>query len=541
MNRRIMYMVFEKEYFEDEVRDGFYVPAQMKHAWAAQLEVLNDIDKACTENEIQYFAEWGTLLGAVRHHGFIPWDDDMDICMKRADYEKFLRIYDKIMPENYTIYNITTDTETDDFLSRVINGRSINFDKIHLEKYHGFPYSAGIDIFPLDFIAPDEDDDKYHREVIAIVNTLAKTIRGMQEDESLMTEEAIADVKEDVKHIEKLCNITIDEDADLVQQLNILVDRLCGLYTEDESEYITLMPLWLDVNGIWRDGERYRFPKDYYTKTVRLPFENTTIPVPYAYDKILKTKYGDYKQFVHEWGTHDYPFYERQIDILKREDVTISKEFECSMQEYEAFKQQKNTVRTARSILRQVNDENNTDKKTVVFMPYKSKYWENMEALWKEYSDNDEYNVVVIPLPYYYKNFDGTADYCEDKGTYPDYVELTTYENYRFEQMNPEKIIIQNPYDEFNMTVTVHPAFYSRNLAIHTDELIYMPYFKTEEIDENDMRAYKWMKEYVTMPGVVYADKVIVQSENIKKLYVKKLTEFLGEDLQKEWDNKITY
>ena len=541
MNRRIMYMVFEKEYFEDEVRDGFYVPAQMKHAWAAQLEVLNDIDKTCTENEIQYFAEWGTLLGAVRHHGFIPWDDDMDICMKRADYEKFLRIYDKIMPENYTIYNITTDTETDDFLSRVINGRSINFDKIHLEKYHGFPYSAGIDIFPLDFIAPDEDDDKYQREVIAIVNTLAKTIRGMQEDESLMTEEAIADVKEDVKHIEKLCNITIDEDADLVQQLNILVDRLCGLYTEDESEYITLMPLWLDVNGIWRDGERYRFPKDYYTKTVRLPFENTTIPVPYAYDKILKKKYGDYKQFVHEWGTHDYPFYERQIDILKREDVTISKEFECSMQEYEAFKQQKNTVRTARSILRQVNDENNTDKKTVVFMPYKSKYWENMEALWKEYSDNDEYNVVVIPLPYYYKNFDGTADYCEDKGTYPDYVELTTYENYRFEQMNPEKIIIQNPYDEFNMTVTVHPAFYSRNLAIHTDELIYMPYFKTEEIDENDMRAYKWMKEYVTMPGVVYADKVIVQSENIKKLYVKKLTEFLGEDLQKEWDNKITY
>lgn len=534
-------MVFEKEYFEDEVRDGFYVPAQMKHAWAAQLEVLNDIDKACTENEIQYFAEWGTLLGAVRHHGFIPWDDDMDICMKRTDYEKFLRIYDKIMPENYTIYNITTDTETDDFLSRVINGRSINFDKIHLEKYHGFPYSAGIDIFPLDFIAPDEEDDKYQREVIAIVNTLAKTIRGMQEDESLMTEEAIADVKEDVKHIEKLCNITIDEDADLVQQLNILVDRLCGLYTEDESEYITLMPLWLDVNGIWRDGERYRFPKDYYTKTVRLPFENTTIPVPYAYDKILKKKYGDYKQFVHEWGTHDYPFFERQIDILKREDVTISKEFECSMQEYEAFKQQKNTVRTARSILRQVNDGNNTDKKTVVFMPYKSKYWENMEALWKEYSDNDEYNVVVIPLPYYYKNFDGTADYCEDKGAYPDYVELTTYENYRFEQMNPEKIIIQNPYDEFNMTVTVHPAFYSRNLAIHTDELIYMPYFKTEEIDENDMRAYKWMKEYVTMPGVVYADKVIVQSENIKKLYVKKLTEFLGEDLQKEWDNKITY
>ncbi|MDO5402264.1 MAG: LicD family protein, partial [Eubacteriales bacterium] len=72
-------MEFPKSYFEDEVRDGFYVPAMMKRAWAAQLQVLEDVDKVCRDNDIQYFAEWGTLLGAVRHHGFIPWDDDMDI------------------------------------------------------------------------------------------------------------------------------------------------------------------------------------------------------------------------------------------------------------------------------------------------------------------------------------------------------------------------------------------------------------------------------------------------------------------------------
>ena len=94
---------FPEEYFEDEVRDGFYVTSDMKHAWAAQLEVLNDVDKACRENGIQYFAEWGTLLGAVRHHGFIPWDDDMDICMKRPDYNRFLQIADQIMPEGYKL------------------------------------------------------------------------------------------------------------------------------------------------------------------------------------------------------------------------------------------------------------------------------------------------------------------------------------------------------------------------------------------------------------------------------------------------------
>ncbi len=532
-------MNFEKEFFEDEVRAGFYVPAQMKHAWAAQLEVLNDLDKACSENGIQYFAEWGTLLGAVRHHGFIPWDDDLDICMKRADYEKFLRIYDKIMPSNYTIYNFTTDTENDNLLTRIINNETINFDKIHLEKYHDFPYVSGIDIFPLDFIAPDEEDDAFQREIIDIVNTVAKSIRGMRADESLMTEETIANVKENIKQIEKLCNVTIDENKDIVQQLNILVDRLCGVYTEEEAEYITLMTLWCDENGIWRDGERYRFPKDYYSKTIRLPFENTTIPVPYAYEAILKKKYGDYSVFVHQWGTHDYPFYERQIDILKKEGIATGEEFQCSMQEYENFREQKCTVRRARSILKQTDEKNSADKKTVVFMPYKAKYWENMESLWREYSDNDEYDVIVMPLSYYYKNYDGTADYCKDKDAYPDYVKLTAYEDYRFDQMNPDKIIIQNPYDGFNMTVTVHPLFYSRNLAIHTDELIYVPYFKTEEIDENDMRAYKWTQEYVTMPGVVYADKVIVQSENIRRLYVRKLTEFFGEETRPEWEDKI--
>ena len=170
-------MELSKSFFEDEVRDGFYVTSDMKHAWAAQLEVLNDVDKACRENGIQYFAEWGTLLGAVRHHGFIPWDDDMDICMKRPDYNRFLQIADQIMPEGYKIFNISSDEDNDNMLTRIINGRAINFEKTHLEKFHGFPYVSGIDIFPLDFIAPNREDDDFQCELISIVNSVAKFIR----------------------------------------------------------------------------------------------------------------------------------------------------------------------------------------------------------------------------------------------------------------------------------------------------------------------------------------------------------------------------
>ena len=81
-------MEFEREFFYDEVQEGFYVPGIMKRAWAAQLELLSEIDRICKKWNILYFITFGTLLGAVRHEGFIPWDDDIDIIMFRKDYEK---------------------------------------------------------------------------------------------------------------------------------------------------------------------------------------------------------------------------------------------------------------------------------------------------------------------------------------------------------------------------------------------------------------------------------------------------------------------
>ena len=66
-------MQFPHTYFEDEIREGFYITGAMKRAWAAQLEVLEEIDKVCKKHNIRWFADCGTLLGAVRHRGYIPW------------------------------------------------------------------------------------------------------------------------------------------------------------------------------------------------------------------------------------------------------------------------------------------------------------------------------------------------------------------------------------------------------------------------------------------------------------------------------------
>lgn len=518
-------MKFDKSFFEAEVRDGFYVTSEMKQVWAAQLEVLNDVDKACRENGIQYFAEWGTLLGAVRHHGFIPWDDDMDICMKRPDYNRFLEIAEKIMPSNYKIYNLKSHNNDGNMVSRIINTDQISYDAEKLKKYHGVPYVIGLDIFPLDYISDNKEDDELQSNVIVMISSIMNVIKSIQDNNVQLDEENLAQINMQLSQVENICGVTINREDDIVQQLNILIDRMCGIYRENEAEYITIMLLWVG-------GKNYRFPKKYYDKAIRIPFENTTIPVPYAYDSILKKKYGDYMQLVHTWDSHDYPFFESQKKIIENAGVDINKYTD----DYRNYNQFKNKIEEIR-IDKEKKDYK--DKKMVVFMPFKAKYWNMMAGLWKEYERSGEYTLIAIPAPYYYKNIDGTVEKFNDDKQYPEYVKIVSPENFDFDNEYVEKIIIQNPYDSYNATTTVHPQFYAKKLAMCTKELIYIPYFETEEINPSDMRAYVSMDSYVTMPGVVYSDKVIVQSEGIKELYVKKLSEYFGEETRDIWNTKI--
>ena len=107
--------------------------------------------------------------------------------------------------------------------------------------------------------------------------------------------------------------------------------------------------------------------------------------------------------------------------------------------------------------------------------------------------------VIVQCVPYYYKNIDGTFEKYIDGGMYPEYVTITPIEDYNYVNENPDVIVFQYPYDNYNSAGTTDPVFYSYNLASHTQKLIYIPYFRTDEIDENDMRAYTNMDAYVTI------------------------------------------
>lgn len=99
-------------------------------------------------------------------------------------------------------------------------------------------------------------------------------------------------------------------------------------------------------------------------------------------------------------------------------------------------------------------------------------------------------------------------------------------------------IFIHNPYDAYNDAMSVEPFFYSENLKNYTDKLVYIPSFMTDEIDARDERAIGNMRYYVTMPGVVHADMVIVQSEEMRQRYIDVLAEFAGERTRSVWEKK---
>ncbi len=179
-------------------------------------------------------------------------------------------------------------------------------------------------------------------------------------------------------------------------------------------------------------------------------------------------------------------------------------------------------------------------RQEAVFLPYKASMWDSLESIWRAAEEDPQWDAYVIPIPYYDKKPDGS--FCEmhyEGDLYPDYVPVTDYRNYDFAARRPDVIFIHNPYDGDNYVTSVTPFFYSDNLKCFTEKLVYVPYFILGDIDPENEEALENITHFCMTPGVVNADKVIVQSENMRQVYINILTKAAGDRTRRHWEEKI--
>lgn len=270
-----------EDFFCEEVRYDFLVTKEMKKVWAAELNILKQFDTLCRENGLKYFAAYGTLLGAVRHNGFIPWDDDLDVFMFRDDYAKFEMLAVDYFQEPYVFQGIDN--------GYVLSAHTkIRDSRTTAIEYKDAPktYNQGIfiDVFPLDDTYNGDTTESIFFEVQKLLWKIA-----IHPNEILKLTKLGQEFVLDADLIQELC---LAGPVETLRQLEMFNEEHFG-YSETVN-FITN-----EIYGLVKCLKR-----EWFSETIYMPFENTVIPVPGGYDKILSGQYGDYMTPVRKKSAH---------------------------------------------------------------------------------------------------------------------------------------------------------------------------------------------------------------------------------------------
>lgn len=243
------------------------------------LGYLLEVDRICKKHNIKYFLAGGTLLGAIRHHGFIPWDDDADVMMLREDYEKFLSVVQQELPGNITLQTTETDPKTHCIFTKLRIDNTLfstKFTSMFMDMHNGIFF----DVLSHDQTANSKLGRKIHLQLTLLTRSLVfNKWHKRKIDNGHKVQSFFANILKAIFPI----------------KLSEWLQFKCLRFFEKKKDAKYL------YDGMGRNVYKGDFPKYYLDEVIEWDFEGHKFPVPKEYDKYLRYLYGDYEQLILPW------------------------------------------------------------------------------------------------------------------------------------------------------------------------------------------------------------------------------------------------
>ncbi|MCI8319034.1 MAG: LicD family protein [Lachnospiraceae bacterium] len=268
----------------------------MQETQAVSLEILRLIADICEEQKLRYVLIYGTLIGAVRHHEYIPWDDDVDIMMPRPDYEKLL-VYLNAHLKEYPHLQVFNPKECKEYPYMITR---ISDDRYMIEMKNEKPYGMGvfIDIYPYDGLGKTKEEAvAYGMKGDRLSSLCYQSTRA-----HFAIETTTSGFRKLIKYPVYLISKWIGKDF-----FQKRLEKLAGIKAYDTSEYVGCV-VWLS------GGEKDIFLRRWFDETIMMPFGKYEFRIPKCYDEVLRHGYGDYMQLPPEKdriGHHFFKVYQK--------------------------------------------------------------------------------------------------------------------------------------------------------------------------------------------------------------------------------------
>lgn len=241
---------------------------ELEESKKIELEILSYFARFCEEHGLRYFLAYGTLIGAVRHKGFIPWDDDVDVQMPREDYNRLIKIFNDKKEIDYLSLVAPEDKISRHSIVKIIDTRTVKIEK-NIDYKNGY-LGIDIDVFPLD--GQPDDEGVYSKWYGKLNKTYLLHVVNMLDP-------AVSIPR---RFCVPLVRLFFNK-----KLLNKKADKLHAAYPYETSQYVG------SVESAF-NSKKNHIEKNQYENFVMLEFEGHLFRAPCGYDKILSTMYGDY-------------------------------------------------------------------------------------------------------------------------------------------------------------------------------------------------------------------------------------------------------